>query len=232
MAYEELEEKLGYCFKNKGLLVTALTHTSYANEKFKTNGHLRSNERLEFVGDSVVGLTVAGYLYELHPEWEEGMLSKVRASVVCEESLARLAESLGVNKYVRLGTGEKQTNGEHKPSILSDAMESIVAAIYMDSDFDTAKDVILPFFKRLVDTISVEVVMQDCKSRLQEILGKKHIVPEYKIINEEGPAHDRTFTATVTIIADGRTIEAEGNGKTKRDAQQHAAGKLLEMLGE
>ncbi len=231
MAYEELESKLGYSFTRKGLLVTALTHTSYANEKFREDGHLRSNERLEFVGDSVVGLVVAGHLYDIHPDWPEGRLSKVRASVVCEETLAKLAESLGVPDYIRLGTGESQTNGRHKPSILADAMESIVAAVYMDSDFDTARKVILPFFVSLIDEFSQIVVMQDCKTRLQEILGKKHITPRYFITNEQGPMHERVFSAKVTVEIDGREISAEADGKSKRDAEQHAAGILIEKLG-
>lgn len=226
MALEDIERELGYSFTNKGLLVTALTHTSYANEKHNGKGHLHSNERLEFVGDSVVGLIVARYLFETHKDWSEGQLSKIRASVVCEDSLAKLAEALGIPENLRLGVGEIQTGGREKPSIISDAMESVVAAVLLDSDFETAKKIFLPFFIELLEKVSDDMVMKDCKSRLQEMLGDMQITPHYSIVKTEGPPHSRIFTAEVIA----GNYKALGAGKSKRDAEQQAAGEVIKIL--
>lgn len=228
MAIEDIESKLGYVFKDKSLINTALTHTSYANERHNGKGHLYSNERLEFVGDSVVGMIVARYLFETHPDWEEGELSKIRASVVCEEALAKLGTHIDIPKNLKLGVGEKQTNGRNKPSIVSDAMESVVAAVLLDSDFETTKSIFLPFFKDLLANVSEDVMMKDCKTRLQEMAGDFKFTPQYSIIKSEGPAHMRIFTAEVRA----GELRAEGTGKTKREAEQMAAGKIIEILEE
>ena len=235
----ELQKKLGYRFKDPKLLKEALRHTSYAYERYKTDSHLKSNERLEFVGDAVVGLIVAAYLYRTFPEIPEGKMSKIRASVVCEESLSQLAEKLGVPGCIKLGVGEYQTGGRFKPSILADAMESIVAAIYLDGGYEAAERVMLPFFTDLIHGAGAEIIVHNYKSRLQEFLAPAGIRPVYVIKNESGPDHDRVFEALVTL--EGREeyrgthvkdFSATGSGKSKKDAEQAAAGALLKTLSE
>lgn len=233
----DLQKKLGYYFKNGALLKEALRHTSYAHERYKTDAHLKSNERLEFVGDAVVGLIVASYLYKTFPELPEGNMSKIRASVVCEESLSKLAEKLGVPGCIKLGVGEFQSGGRFKPSILADAVESIVAAIYLDGGYETAERIMLPFFVDLIHDAGAEAIVHNYKSRLQEYLAPKGIRPVYSIINETGPDHNRSFEAMVTLkgaddgpetIIDG--LSATGSGRTKKEAEQAAAGALLGAL--
>ncbi len=227
---EELQERLGYIFKDIGLLKNALRHTSYAYEKYDANAHLRSNERLEFVGDAVVGLIVASYLYERFPELPEGKMSKIRASVVCEETLSELAVSLGVPDAIKLGIGEFKTGGRMKPSILSDAMESIAAAVFVDGGFEAAKKVMLPFFIKLISEKSNEVIVHDFKSGLQELLAAKGDRARYEIIGEEGPDHMRVYTAKVTSEKLGDSFFSTGKGGSKKEAEQAAAGAFIEML--
>ena len=224
---EELEQKLGYTFKNGGLLRQALTHTSYANEKYNTNAHLKSNERLEFVGDAIVGLIVAEYLYKANPDFSEGNMSRLRSAVVCEATLSLLAENLGVPACLKLGIGEYRTGGKHKASLLADAMESIVAAVFLDSDFDTVKAVMLPHFEKLAKNAAEKIINGDHKSKLQEKMAARGERVSYEIINSFGPSHDMVFVARVTA-ADGKC--ATGEGRSKREAEQAAAGKLLEII--
>ena len=246
MLIDELQQKLGYTFKDEGLLRNALRHTSYVYEKYGKNAHYRSNERLEFVGDAVVDLIVGAYLYEAFPEMTEGNMSKIRASVVCEESLARLAVSLGVPACLKLGVGELRTGGRTKPSILADAMESIVAAVFLDSDYETVRSVMLPFFKKMLASESPNVITHDYKSRLQERLAEMGEKATYRITGESGPDHMRLFEAEVSVsgvreteldCCDGglaqnvaHTVTARGTGSSKKEAEQAAAGKMLELL--
>ncbi len=248
MLIDELQEKLGYTFKDAGLLRNALRHTSYVYEKYGKNAHFRSNERLEFVGDAVVDLIVGAYLFEAFPEMTEGNMSKIRASVVCEETLARLAVSLGVPACLKLGVGELRTGGRTKPSILADAMESIVAAVFLDSDYATVRSVMLPFFEELIASESLNVITHDYKSRLQERLAASGEKATYRITGESGPDHMRLFEAEVTVSSnrdddDGcsigvsalngeRAVSARGTGSSKKEAEQAAAGKMLEILGK
>ncbi len=229
---EELQEKLGYIFKDIGLLKNALRHTSYAHEKYTANAHLRSNERLEFVGDAVVGLIVASYLYERFPELPEGKMSRIRASVVCEETLSELAVNLGIPDAIKLGVGEFKSGGRLKPSILADAMESIAAAVFVDGGYEAAKRVMLPFFIKLISERSSDIIVHDYKSSLQELLAEKGDRACYEIIGEDGPDHLRVYTAKVTSEKLGDTFFATGKGGSKKEAEQAAAGAFIEMLKE
>lgn len=228
---EELQERLGYIFNDIGLLKNALRHRSYAYEKYGANAHLRSNERLEFAGDAVIGLIVASYLYERFPDLPEGKMSRIRAAVVCEETLSELAIELGVPDAIKLGVGEFRTGGRLKPSILSDAMESIAAAVFFDGGYEAAKKVMLPFFIKLINERSGEVIVHDYKSTLQELLGGNDRAV-YSIIGEEGPDHMREFTAMVTTEKLRGTLSATGRGTSKKEAEQAAAGAFINMLKE
>lgn len=230
LSAEELQKKLGYTFKDIGLLKNALRHRSYAYEKYATNAHLRSNERLEFVGDAVIGLIVASYLYERFPDIAEGRMSRIRASVVCEETLSELAVALGVPDAIKLGVGEHRTGGQLKPSILSDAMESIAAAVFVDGGYEAAKTVMLPFFVELIEDRSPQVIVEDHKSKLQEELAAFGDRPIYAIVDEEGPDHLKVFTAEVTSKNREGELKATGKGNSKKEAEQAAAGAYYDLL--
>ena len=223
----DLEKKLEYTFKNKELLRGALIHTSYANEHSRGNYVVKSNERIEFLGDSVLGLATGSYIYKNYPDMPEGRMSKLRASVVCESTLADVAFLIGLDKYLMLGVGEEQTGGRKKPSILSDALESVFAAIYLDSGYDVAQAAVLrlivPEIIKRVDNF----VLSDYKSTLQEICAKKHLSVSYSVIAESGPEHNRIFTAKA-VVSDGKF--ALGEGKSKKDAEQIAAAELLRIF--
>lgn len=222
----DLEHTLGYSFQDKTLLQNALTHTSYANERFRENQHLKSNERLEFVGDAVLGLVAGGYIYRKYPQMPEGQMSKLRARVVCEATLAELALRLQIDRFLRLGIGEEQTGGRRKPSLLADAMESLIGAVYLEAGFEEANRILLLHLAPEIDRQADEPVGSDYKSRLQELLGKKRMTVSYEIVSEEGPDHDRTFTACATT-GDGRS--ANGTGHSKKEAEQAAAKAILEQ---
>lgn len=212
-------------FKNRGLLVTALTHSSYANEN--RSSKCVSNERLEFLGDSVLGLNAAAYLYGEYPNMPEGQMTKLRAELVCEKSLVGAAGKLGLGEYLRLGKGEEQTGGRTRPSVLADAVEALIAAVYLDGGADVAaalvKEYILDSEKRekaaFTDykTLLQELVQRDCKETLS-----------YELLSETGPDHDKVFTARVIL---GERSLGEGQGRSKKDAEQSAAKKALEVLG-
>ena len=227
---EELQKRIGYEFKDIGLLKNALRHRSYAYEKYASNAHIRSNERLEFIGDAFIGLIVASYLYEHFPELPEGKMSKIRAAVVCEETLSGLAVQLGVPDAIKLGGGEFKTGGNLKPSILADAMESIAAAVFEDGGYEAAKAVILPFFIKLIAEKSEEVIVHDYKSNLQEKLAAFGDRAIYTIVGEEGPDHMKVFTAEVTSADFDGEYKATGKGGSKKEAEQAAAGAFIELL--
>ncbi len=222
-----LEEQLGYTFSDRAVLVNALTHTSFANEHFRKDSHLKSNERIEFVGDAVLGLVVAEYIYQNYPAMPEGRMSKLRASVVCEASLAKLAIMLNLDQHIKLGAGEEQSGGRKKASLLADLFESVFGAIFIDGGFDAVKKVLLPLIVPEIIAKSDNVVLSDYKSRLQELLGKNHIRAEYVIIDVKGPDHNRVFTARVNIE---NGVSAEGSGRSKKEAEQAAAKTALGLM--
>lgn len=220
MSFDDLEKELGYEFRNKELLRLALTHTTYVFEH--NQGHHMSNQRLEYIGDAVIDLVIGRKLYELKPEADEGYLSKIRSIIVCEESFATLARKLNLGELILMGKGEEQTGGRNKDSTLADCVESITAAIYFDSDFETVREVVL----RLLDeTINLAVdgkIFLDYKSRLLEIAQTKnnqHKV-EFMVVDERGPQHDKEFD--VEIYVDGKFL-AKATGRTKKQAEQKCA---------
>lgn len=213
-----------YDFSDDSLIETALTHSSYANEH-----KCECNERMEFLGDSVLGLSVSRYIYDKFPDLPEGRLSKIRASVVCEETLARCAVKMNFGKYIRLGHGEDATGGRNRPSILSDAFESVIAAIYLDGGFEKAREWIIPQLEGEIDRASHSDNFHDYKTMLQEISQSKGLgVPVYELIGEEGPDHMKTFTMRLTV----GSCDVCASGRSKKIAEMSAAKKLLERIGE
>lgn len=221
MNFTEFEEKLGYSFKDKSLLELALTHSSFANEnKLKKN-----NERFEFLGDSVLGFVTAEYLFTEFKNRPEGEMTKLRATVVCEKSLFKFAEQIDLGKYILLGRGEDSTGGRNRPSVVSDAFEAIIAAIYIDGGMEAVKPYILRFIK---DAVKRETSFKDNKSLLQEEIQKvKGNSLAYEEVGEEGPDHDKTFVFRVKLNGE---IIGEGKGKSKKEAEQNAAGNALNKL--
>ena len=221
MNFAEFEEKIGYSFKDKVLLELALTHSSYANEnKLKKN-----NERFEFLGDSVLGFVTAEYLFSEYKNRPEGEMTKLRAAVVCEKSLFRFAEQIDLGKYILLGRGEESTGGRNRPSVVSDAFEAVVAAIYLDGGIEEVKPYILRFIK---EAVKREASFKDNKSLLQEEIQKiKGNTLTYEEVGEEGPDHDKTFIFKVSL--NGEVI-GEGKGKSKKEAEQNAAGIALNKI--
>lgn len=218
-----LEERIGYVFNNKKLLKTALSHSSYVNE----SNSLRAmdNERLEFLGDAVLELVISEYIYLNNPDWNEGKMTKKRAAMVCEESLFSSAENIGLGDYLFLGKGEAITGGRKRPSLLSDAFESLIAAIFLDGGIDNAKKFVYEF---IIDIYKENFVSGDYKSALQEYVQGKHagkIV--YELVKEEGPDHDRTFTYSVYV---GEKKLATESGNSKKTAQRNAAAAALAKL--
>jgi ribonuclease-3 len=221
---KQLYETLGYEFKQTNLITTALTHSSFANE---AKGNVQFNERLEFLGDSVLSLTVSDYLFRTYPELPEGVLTKLRAGVVSEVSLAQIARILSLGDYLRLGKGEENTGGRERASVLADAMESVIGAMYLDSGLETAKEFVL---KLLIPSIEILIAgkgHKDYKTDLQELLQSKSALEiTYQIVNEEGPDHDKLFTAQVIH---GNTVIGQGQGKSKKEAEQKAAQNALDQ---
>lgn len=220
---EELQEILEYKFKNINLLKTALTHTSYAHEAGK---NIKHNERLEFLGDTILNLTITDKIYKHTPEISEGNMSKIRATIICEECLFEAALSLNYDKFIMLGKGEEKFGGNKKPSILSDAFEAVIAAIYLDSDFETAKKFILKVLSDKTDKAISVVGQKDYKTRLQEVIQSKSddkII--YKIVNEKGPDHQKEYEIEVYL---GSKAIGRGKGSNKKEAEQHAAKVALE----
>ena len=222
-----LEERLGYSFRNRALLETALTHSSYANEN-RASG-IVCNERLEFLGDSVLGVTVADFLYRHFTDMPEGRMTRLRAELVCEQSLHRVALELHLGDYLRLGKGEDHNGGRKRASILSDAVEAVIAAMYLDAGMETAAG----FIQRclLDDVRAIETpTFTDYKTSLQELV-QRHSgqVLSYELVGEEGPDHAKTFRVQVCLNGDpiGRGI-----GRTKKEAEQAAAANALEALRE
>lgn len=219
---KELERKIGYCFKDKELLRLALTHSSYANERDRKE----DNERLEFLGDSVLGFITAEYLFSVLKSKAEGDLTKLRANAVCEKSLAGFAREIDLGDYILLGKGEKMTGGSQRPSILSDAFESVIAAIYLDGGMDEAKKFVLRFVSEsTTDTAQAT----DYKTLLQEIIQKnpdEHLT--YRLVAESGPDHHKEFTVEVYLNSN---CVGTGTGLSKKKAEQAAAREALRLMG-
>ena len=218
-----LEENIGYKFKNKNLLNEALTHTSYANE-FKTN----SNEKLEFLGDSILEFISSKYIYTHYTNLHEGDLTKLRATVVCEDSLYEVAKKIEMHKYIKVGNVEKNSNGNFNETILADSIEALIAAIYFDSGLDEAEKFIINNLKDSIEKASKNVGNKDYKTVLQEKLQEKgEVTIEYRVINEYGPDHDKTFE--VEVLLNGKVL-AKGKGKSKKHAEMNAAENALNNL--
>ncbi len=223
---DELQKNIGYQFQNIKYLTQALTHTSYSNENYsRTESHLASNQRLEFLGDSVLGLVVSTYLYEHFTKMPEGELSKLRAAIVCENSLACFASRIDLAAFLLLGVGEERTGGREKPSILADAFESLIAAIYLDGGIDEAKRFILSQCEKDILEIAEKYKTFDYKTNLQELVGKQSVKPEYEIVGTEGPEHDRFFIAMLKC-GEHSTF---GKGRSKKEAEQMAAREMLKL---
>ena len=220
---EKLEENIGYKFKNKELLKKALTHTSYAYEH-----NIESNEKLEFLGDSILEFVSSIYLFENYRNLKEGEMTKVRATVVCEKSLYKVAKKHNFNDYLYLGKSERMSHGENRPAILADSVEAVIAGIYLDGGMEPAQKFIIENLKEEIKIASQNVGQKDYKTVLQEKLQEAGEVKiEYKIINECGPDHDKTFEALVEC--DGKKL-AKGIGKSKKMAEMEAAKKALENI--
>lgn len=218
-----LEERLGYAFRDRGLLETALSHSSYANERHGVS----SNERLEFLGDSVLGFCAAKNICRLYPTMPEGEMTRLRAELVCEASLHHVAEALGLSEYIRLGRNEECNGGRQRVSILADSVEAIIAAMYLDGGLEPAERFIE---ERILKDVRAghRPVRTDYKTQLQEILQRKGgIAPSYAIIGESGPDHNKSFVARV-MLHDGAF--ANGTGKSKKEAEQAAAKAALQTL--
>ena len=220
----DLEQAIGYRFKNITLLQNALAHSSYANERYHDS--LKSNERLEFLGDSILGMMVADHLYKTFPDRPEGELTRMRADMVCEQSLARIADRIGLGAHLLLGHGEEQGGGRSRASILADAVESVIAAAYLDGGMGAAKKFIEDFVLCNVPVTKLQNV--DYKTRLQELVQqKKNQVISYRLTGESGPDHDKHFTVEVTL--NGQVV-GQGNGTSKKRAEQDAASNALQKL--
>lgn len=219
---KELQKTISYDFKNQHILAQALTHKSYANEK---KGALKDNERLEFLGDAVLDLSVSHLIMDRFPDLPEGEMSKLRASVVNENSLAVIAEDIGLDQYLLLGRGEKLSGGRNKPSILADSFEAVIAAIYLDGGFDAAFKTVSFLFSKF---LSMTGQYADFKTRLQEMTQEKlKCMPVYSMKGASGPDHARVFEVELHI--DGK-LYGTGKGKTKKEAEQEAAKEALESF--
>jgi len=219
------EKELNYQFKNIELLEEALRHSSFVNEQPESG--LRDNERLEFLGDAVLNLTVGHILMDRYPYLKEGDLSRTRAGLVNETQLADIARTINMGPFIRLGKGERHTDGMGKNSILANTFEAVVAAIYLDGGLDSVFDVIDTHFSMLSEPVVPQPAHHDYKSRLQELVQTRQgEMPVYEIIDESGPDHDKTFSVQLIVLG----INTEGSGKSKKLAEQDAARKAYALL--
>ncbi len=224
-AFSELEKRINYTFQNRELIYEALSHSSYANEKKKQR---RSNERLEFLGDSVLSVVVSQYLFTHYPDLPEGELTKIRAALVCEKSLHRFALQIGLGEFLMLGKGEEHTGGRERPSILADAFEAVIAAIYLDGGLEAARKHILRFLPKNIPE-NRSLLFGDYKTALQEVIQKNpEEKVEYVLRSETGPDHDKSFVVEVCLNSN---VIGKGNGKSKKEAEQMAAKEALALMG-
>lgn len=217
----KFEDTINYTFKNKSYILEALTHSSYSNE----NKDYKFNERLEFLGDSVLSIVISDYLFKTERNLPEGELTKLRANIVCEESLSEVAGQIHLGEYLLLGKGEEATGGRERISILADALEAVIAAIYLDGGLKEASKFIFEFMAQIIDNSVEGKIFRDYKTYLQEVLqskGEQHIW--YKLVEEKGPDHNKRFVMEVGI---NDTVLGVGEGKSKKDAEQVAAKSAL-----
>lgn len=220
----DLEKAIGYVFRSGALLENALTHSSYANENRERG--TQDNERLEFLGDSVLGFVTAEFLYEIYPDKPEGELTRIRAALVCESSLAKAARSIGLGGEILLGQGEANNGGRDRDSILSDAMESVFAAVYLDGGFAPARDLIRRIL--LSDSAAKKPSTSDYKTMFQELVQrKKNQTIRYELLREYGPDHDKTFEVLVCV---NDKEAGHGRGSSKKRAEQNAAENAIRAL--
>lgn len=223
MNFEIIENEIGYEFKNKQLLETALTHTSYAYENKK-----QSNEKLEFLGDSILEFVSSEYIYHNYPKLKEGEMTKVRASVVCEDSLQKIAKMHNFSDFLYLGKSERISQKEVRPAIMADSVEAVIAALFLDGGLEEAKKFILNNLAKPIENATKNIGQKDYKTVLQEVLQKNGNVDiEYVIIDEKGPDHEKVFTAEVKF---NNRVLATGKGKSKKQAEMEAAQKALENI--
>jgi len=221
---KDLEAAIGYRFQNIQLLQNALTHSSYANERWHNS--LLSNERLEFLGDSVLGMLVADYLYRTFPDRPEGELTRMRADMVCEHTLATAANRIGLGEHLLLGHGEEQGGGRSRESILADAMESVIAACFLDGGLEAALKIVQQFI--LVEVPVKKLHNADYKTALQELVQqKKNQVLSYALVGQSGPDHDKKFDVEVSLNGN---VVGKGSGSSKKRAEQMAAKDAIERL--
>ena len=214
---QRFENVINYKFKNKEYILAALTHSSYSNE----NKNYPFNERLEFLGDSVLSIVISDYLFKKETKLPEGELTKIRANIVCEESLSEVSKNIHLGKYMLLGKGEEATGGRERISILADALEAVIAAIYLDGGIKCAREFILTNMEKIINDSIKGKIFRDYKTCLQEVLqsnGENNIW--YKLIEEKGPDHNKRFVMEVGI---NDTVLGVGEGKSKKDAEQVAA---------
>ena len=219
------EEKIGYTFKNKNLLHEALSHSSYANECKKGRN---SNERLEFLGDSVLSIVISEHLFNHFKHLPEGDLTKIRASLVCEKALFEFSKQISLGEFILLGKGEENTGGRTRPSIVSDAFEAVIAAVFLDGGMESAREYVLGFIPKDLDKNSAKK-LQDYKTILQEIIQRNpEEKVEYVLRSQSGPDHDRHFVVEVCLYT---IVIGHGEGHSKKQAEQQAAKEALKLMG-
>ncbi|MGN0642565.1 MAG: ribonuclease III [Huintestinicola sp.] len=222
---EEFEERIGYTFKDKNLLFEALSHSSFANENKKGR---HSNERLEFLGDSVLSIVISEHLFTHFKHLPEGDLTKIRASLVCEKALFEFSKQIELGKYILLGKGEENTGGRERPSIVSDAFEAVIAAVFLDGGMEAAREYVLGFIPKDLDRSSAKN-LHDYKTILQEIIQRNpEEKVEYVLKEQSGPDHDRHFVVEVML---NTNVIGRGEGHSKKQAEQQAAKEALTLMG-
>lgn len=222
MTADKLIAFTGYQFTSKELLEQALTHRSHSRAA--------NNERLEFLGDSVLSLIISNFIYQRFENASEGRLSRIRASLVKQDTLAGVAREIGLGDHIQLGGGELKSGGFRRASILADALEALIAAIYLDSDYAQAEKTVLHLFDDLLQAVDVGNSLKDAKTRLQEYLqGRQKSLPEYKVIQTNGKSHDQIFTVSCELTDLG--LQSEGKGSSRKKAEQQAAHNILHKLG-
>ena len=217
---KEIQDKIKYNFKKTELIELALTHRSASK---------KNNEKLEFLGDSILQTIISSSLYENNPNMSEGQLTQARAKLVCKESLAEIGKELKLNEYVILGSCEIKNGGIHKKSILANTLEAIIGAIYLDSDFNQTKDIVIDLYGNKINEINEKEIYKDAKTKLQEIMQEQKIkLPEYKLIKKDGMDHETTFTVSCCIPQ--KSIESIASSASIKQAEQIAANKILEQI--